>query len=214
VAVNADNGTTTPATVTGSGVASFENFNEGDNFKPSFTDPVSGITFSNSIMGTTASNFTIEYANSASWPAPMFQNNKYLTAGGYAPGNGASLPGQWGFTGTLPQPARTVELDLAGESLSGTYSVSFLIQNIDGVTLASQTVNFTSGPPQQYHLTQSSANVDIARFLIVPGTNGFDAADNISALVPEPTVSIGGAVGLIYALGRTLARRHPPVKGA
>jgi hypothetical protein len=185
--------------------ATFENFNEGDSFTPSFTDPLSGIQFfTSSAAGNT--NLVIEYANSTSWTAPMFQNNKYLTGNGYSPGNGASLGAQFGFNATLPQLARSVELDIAGDSVSGPYGVSLVIQNSSGVTLGLQTANFGPGFPQQVHVRAESANFDIAKFQIVPGSGGFDGVDNITALAPEPATGATGAVVLMSGFGRSIGR--------
>lgn len=181
----------------GFGSATFESYAEGSSYKPSFTDADSGIFFSNSTAAN--GNFVIEYASGSNWTAPMFQNNKYLGANGYAPGNGASLPAEFGFTGTLPQWAKSVELDVAGDSSTSAslYSMTLTIQDMDGVTLGSDTVNFNSNLPQEYHLTASSTKINIARFLLVPGTNGFDAVDNINAIVPEPSDGVAAAVGVM-----------------
>lgn len=195
--------TISPGAAIGFGSATFENFNEGMNFVSSFIDPASGITFSNSTFG----NFVIEYGNDSSWPAAMFQNNKYLVAGGYAPGNGASLPGKFGFTATLPELARSVEMDVAGSSDASTpYTVTLVVENSLGATVGSQTASFTPAAPQEIHLTASSANLDIAQFMVVPGTGGFDGVDNINEIVPEPGVGVAAMIGSI-ALWRR--RGHP-----
>jgi hypothetical protein len=185
--------------VTASGIANFENFSEGTSFKPSFTDPRSGITFSNStaFLG----NFVIEYATNSTWSAPMFQNNRYLVANGYVLGNGASLPANFGFTAMLPQLALLVELDVVGNSSSSAVpcGVSLLIQDSGGATISSQTATLTSGSPQQYHLKAESPICNFARFLITTSNAGFDGVDNINVLTPEPSAAVGGAL-LIFPL--------------
>jgi hypothetical protein len=201
---------TTETALVASGVATFENYAEGAHFKPSFTDPVSGIAFSNSTAAN--GNFVIEYANSSSWTAPMFQDNHYLAANGYAPGIGASLPARFGFTATLARLSLFVELDLVGlNSGSSHYDVSFLIQNTGGATLASQTVSFTSGLPKQYHLRLDSSSYDIASFRITTLDVGCNAIDNINAFAPEPSVAAAaGALMLMPALRRRKSIRITP----
>jgi hypothetical protein len=181
-------------------IATFENFDEGNAFHPSFTDPASGITFSDSTSAN--ANFVIEYATNSSWSAPMFQGNRYMTGNGFVPGDGASMGARFGFTATLPQPARFVELDMAGRGVTGTYSVSLVIQNSSGTTLGSQTVTFNPDEPQQHHMRVDSQGNDVARFLVTTGTSGFNAVDNIN-FVPEPSAGVFGMAMLVAMLRRS-----------
>ena len=87
--------------------ADFENFIEGDHFRPSFTDPHSGIFFTNSTAAN--QNFVIEYANDPR--SSFYSNNKFLSANGLSFGPGFGLPGNFGFTAILPNFASRVTLD-------------------------------------------------------------------------------------------------------
>jgi hypothetical protein len=198
----------TDLVTTASGVATFENFSEGASFKPTLTDPLSNIVFSSSTA--VNHNFVVEYANQPSVPAAMFQNNKYLSANGYSPGNVGGLAGNFGFTATLPQPAQYVELDLAGtrgSGAAGAYGVSLLALDTTGAALGSQTVSFgTVGLVQQYHLRVDAPDFTIAKFMLTTSDEGADGVDNIYASVPEPTTTFA-ATAMILAIGT--ARRKP-----
>src|SRR4051812_36555240 len=77
-------------------VATFENFSVGSEFKPTFTDSLSGVIFTNSTGPT--NDFVVNSGISD------FGFSNYLGSGGIGP----SRTFQFGFTGVLPTPANYV----------------------------------------------------------------------------------------------------------
>jgi hypothetical protein len=161
-------------------VATFENFSEGDSFKPSFTDPLSGITFRDSSHP--GGGFVIDYS------ATLFGDGNYLTAGVYVPGPGSGFGAFFGFTGDLPQQANEVGVDVR----YGADRSEVSLQGFDalGNLLAQQ-----GGPPGQnllpFSLEIHSSAFEIRSFRVSVG-GGAAGYDNISyTIVPEPAFAWG-----------------------
>src|SRR5207237_3987844 len=111
-------------------VATFENFSEGDSFKPSFTDPLSGITFRNST--TSLGGFGIDYSSSA------FGGSTYLTSGGYISGpTGIVYGANFGFTADLPALSNQVSIDVM-RSDGDVSQIALIGLNSSGQTIAQQ----------------------------------------------------------------------------
>jgi hypothetical protein len=118
-------------------VATFENYTEGRSFKPSFTDPLSGITFHDSTSD--GNVFAIEYS------ATQFGGGNYLSAA-YSVGPGFGWSAHFGFTADLPMAARSASVDIGFSDGVGS---AFLLQGINaqGIVVASQHGPATSSSP-------------------------------------------------------------------
>jgi hypothetical protein len=176
--------------------ATFENFKEGDSFEPSFTDPLSDITFSDSTYG----SFGIDYS------AMQFGGGNHL-ATMVIVGPVSSWDNFFGFTGTLPAPANRVSIDV---SYPGFENVSgLLLKAFDGRNnVVAQQFGPPNYPAEPFTMQVTSSQFDIAKFQIVPN-GGIDSVyDNISyTIAPDPMnlASIATAT-LVYAARR--ARKH------
>jgi len=182
-------------------VADFESYPEGTSFKPSFLDSQSGIFFTNSTAF--SHNFVIEYATSTTSTDPIYSNNKYLVANGFAPGNGASLPGNFGFTGNLPGPANHISIDV-GIIQNGPAACTVILSGYDmqDQLLDSDASSLTTPAPfGQRHLEVDSSGFEMLRFVLAVDhcSTGYD---NITAvIVPEP-----GSAMLVVGGGLLLRR--------
>ena len=182
--------------------ADFEGYPEGGRTAP-FLDAQSGILFTNGNR-----SFAIEYASTSD--LPMFMNNKYFGSG-VAPGSGWSLPFQFNFSGILPTPANSIEMDVVSGSI-GTISfpqqgvVTLLALNSAGGTVGQATFPVSGPLFFQSHLSIHSPNFDIASFTIT-AVNAFDVFDNISYTIPEPgTAAALGLSSIIAVAGRRRSR--------
>jgi hypothetical protein len=174
-------------------VATFENFNEGDSFEPSFTDLLSGITFHDSTHAN--GGFTIEFSGTE------FGGGNYLSAGGYAPGPGHSWAGNFGFVGDLPSLAQRVSVDVT-HSVGDTSSIKMRAFDADGNLLMVDSAPM--GAPPNFVLTVTSRNFAIARFQLQGGAAIATGYDNISyEIVPEP-----GLVSGLLGIGALSMRRR------
>jgi hypothetical protein len=154
-------------------IATFENYAPGAAFQPSFTDALSGITFSRSTNPPLPGGFAINGD-----PLNLFDGTNYLTAGG-GPNDG--LGANFGFSGALPEPADQVSADVfvqgsAGVTLNGFDSM--------GVLVAQE-----SGPPStsRFNIEISSSQYNITSFQLSVVDRG-TGYDNITyTILPEPT---------------------------
>jgi hypothetical protein len=154
-------------------VATFENFTRGQQFKSSFTDPISGIVFSDSTTST--GGFTIAGGLSE------FGNGNYLNSGG-----DSGWGFQFGFTGTLPVSANFIAIDVSTGGIGNSSSVELKAFNSSNAMIDEKL-----GPNDQidaFTLEITSSQYDIAYFEIaaVDIATGYD---NISFTtnVPEPS---------------------------
>ena len=171
--------------------ADFENFIEGDHFRPSFTDPHSGIFFTNSTAAN--QNFVIEYANDPR--SSFYSNNKFLSANGLSFGPGFGLPGNFGFTAILPNFASRVTLD-AGVSDTLNALCTLTLTGYDSTNRIVDSNSFRGPVPpfSQTALRIDSTALDIDH-IILSTENCFVAYDNITINVPEAS-GIGGALAM------------------
>lgn len=189
-------GLTSAASAQVTHVATFENFTEGQAFKPSFTDPLSGITFRDSTAS--GHGFSIDYA------IDPFGVSTYLTSGGYTPGDGRTLGYDFGFTADLPAPAIRVGLDVAyvPGTVGSPAGTMLRAYNTSGAVVAQTTVpGFVASP---FHLEATSLAYDIVRLSItVPDiATGYD---NVSyTVLPEPV----GMTALVCPVLASLAMRR------
>jgi hypothetical protein len=171
-------------------VATFENYVEGDSFKPTLFDPISGILFHDATGGT--HSFEIEYSST------IFGGGYYLVNGGYTPGAPPSWTGNFGFSADLPIAASRVSFD-----------ISYVVGDLSGVTLtgydaANQIVAKRNGPfpvANPFTLEITSSQYDITHFTVT--VNGVSVGyDNVSyTVVPEPGLVVG-AVAVLRRRGR------------
>jgi MYXO-CTERM domain-containing protein len=185
------------------GIAKFENFPEGLIAFGPFTDPLSGITFSNPASAN--QNFTSEFGDFA--PArPLTSPGNFLSSNGWAPGGGIALPYQFGFDAHLPEASGLVQMELIyalGSSGGNTVTVTGL--NSAGATVASTSYHATSGFFVETTMTLSSPSNDISAIHVV-ANDIFDGFDNIRfSPVPEPASA--GAAGVI-GVGAFVRRRR------
>jgi hypothetical protein len=174
------------------GVATFENFNEGDFFFPSFTDPLSGIFFAES-TGPDPGEWVIEFTGPLAG-LPTISPGNYLVSVGYAPGPGASLPYQFGMRGVLPELADRVFMTVAYASDPG---ASITMEGFDdaGSLVATTTIIPPLASFRELEIGVVSSSVNIRSFRVTP-TNIFVGYDNIT-FVPEPGAAIVAACPLV-----------------
>ncbi|HEY1686831.1 MAG TPA: hypothetical protein VGG19_18870 [Tepidisphaeraceae bacterium] len=157
-------------------MATFENYTEGQNFKPSFTDPLSGITFFNSTGGT--QNFVIEYSSME------FGGGNYLTSALYSPGSGGSWAASFGFTADLPTPANSLSISVT-HSIGNTSTIQLEAFNSNNVLVAQKSA--ISNAPDPFTLEVISTEYDIASFKMIVSSQIGTGYDNISyTYLPEP----------------------------
>jgi hypothetical protein len=188
------------ATCNAAGLAKFENFNEGDVWFGPFDDPISGIHFFNPISAN--SNFVIEFG-SASASRPLTSPGNYLSSNGHAPGDGISLPFQFGFSALLPQDSGLVQMEMIYVSSGG--SVTLTGRNAAGQAVATTSFN-GGGNFAETTLTLTSPSNSIHSFDVV-ASNYFDGFDNIRfSQVPEPaTVGLTGVTAMVLMARRRRA---------
>jgi len=182
------------------GIAKFENYPEGLIAFGPFTDPLSGITFSNPVSANM--NFTSEFGD-FSPSRPLTSPGNYLSSNGWAPGGGISLPYQFGFDALFPEPSGLVQMELI-YALNGGNTVTVTGRNAAGATVATTTFHATSGNFVETTLTLTSASNNISSIHVV-ANDIFDGFDNLRfSAIPEPA-SVGSVamVGLV-----ALARRR------
>ena len=185
-------------------VATFENYVPLDGFKPSFTDPLSGITFRNSTHP--SQGFIIN----GSPDGRYFGGGHYLTAGG-GPYNG--MAPYFGFTADLPAPANHVRIDMVYGS---GFLPGALLRGFDALgNLVAQQYGPTNigGQNVQFSLEISDAAYSIRMFQ-VSVNGGVAGYDNVRyTIVPEPALA-GLAMFAISAIAcrppRTRARLTRP----
>ena len=174
-------------------VATFENFAEGQSFKPSFTDPLSGITLRDSTHP--SGGFSIEYSSTE------FGGGNYLTAGGYAPGPGNHWGANFGFIGDLSSPANNISVDVSYPGFGDSGSV--VLKGYDSVgTLIAQQAG-APGAPGPFTLTIHSSQFDIVKLQVT--VDAIDTGyDNVSyTILPEPH-----SVSLVLAAAVLALRRR------
>jgi hypothetical protein len=164
-------------------VATFENFVEGQNFKPGFVDPQSGIRFRDSTH--LDGGFTIDYSTTP------FGTGNYLTAGGVVAGPGGWLGAFFGFTADLPEPARRVGMDVTG----GLFGISGMaVRGFDSAGVMVAEVVAPVGLAKTFQFELVSGEYDIVRVQAVmpPVATGYD---NIRyTVLPEPGGMVGAGV--------------------
>ncbi|HEY2828003.1 MAG TPA: PEP-CTERM sorting domain-containing protein [Pirellulales bacterium] len=172
----------------------------------SFTDPRSGAVFTNAF--TPASNiFIVDF-----WPSyttlPHLTPGLVISANGFVPGGGVSMPYNFSFTMTLPTPASDVEAIMSYADLNGVQG-TMLMKGFDesGNQVAATSVQPSPGSflEQPLSLLSEANNIKIVTFL---PTNLFDAIGGISFIsVPEPSTLALLTIGAIGLL--TIRRRSP-----
>lgn len=154
-------------------VATFENFNAGDSFNSSFTDPLSGIFFHHSTHPP-AGGFVIDYSPT------FFGGGNYVTSGA---GPTGGLGAYFGFTGDLAAPANHVSIDVYS---SGGFQPDITLKALDATgAVAAQ----DSGPSvftDPFTLEVTTASYKITKIQLFAGAAAA-GYDNISYSVPEPT---------------------------
>jgi hypothetical protein len=166
-------------------IATFENYPAGKAFQPSFTDLLSGITFSNSTIQPAPGGFVIDGD-----PADLFNGNNYLTAG-VGPNDGF---GFFGFTGTLPQPAIRVSADVLCFGLpSGMVLTGF---DSAGTIVAQESGSSTSPDPFSIEIDSGQYNITSFKFTAAVRATAYD---NISySYLPEPSILAGVLAALAF----------------
>ncbi|HEY1684385.1 MAG TPA: hypothetical protein VGG19_06460 [Tepidisphaeraceae bacterium] len=151
--------------------ATFDNYTAGQSLIPSFTDPLSGITFSYSTLGT---GFVIDGD-----PLDLYDGSNYLTAGG-GPNDGQGA--NFGFIGTLHAPANYVALEA--------FAANVTLEGFDSTgTLVAEQTGPVSSPIGSSNLQISSSQYNITSFQVMVTPGGFEGYDNISyTYLPEPTL--------------------------
>jgi hypothetical protein len=187
------------------GVSTFEQFTEGRTFTGSFTDPASGITFSNSSSNT----FTVEFG-AATPEFPGVLPGKYIEGGGFVPGPLTSFLVGFGFTATFPKPASHVSLD-ALYSASNVPPATISVQAFDaaGNLLATEQQNvptFLVGAVRRFDFESATPEIQSIRVSAPGVASGYD---NISALVPLPSALSAGimVITAIMIVGGLRVRR-------
>jgi hypothetical protein len=172
--------------------ATFENF-DGGSLGNSFTDPLSGITFSDPTFP--QNDFSIQYAGA--WPTmPSMTPGHYLVGAGYSSDGGLILASGFGLTATLPSLARTLSMDVGYGNFDDGHLRVDALDSADNIVA---TVDVF--PPVEsfveMHVQLESANVDIHKFR----TTATDLAvgyDNIAFDVPEPMLAGLGGVLILF----------------
>jgi hypothetical protein len=172
--------------------ATFENFAAGTAFQPSFTDPLSSITFRNSTNPPLPGGFDINFSST------YFGGGNYLTSGGSGDG---VLGTSFGFTADLPAVADNIQLDAL--YLTGSRAnVTLEALNSSASVIAQQ-----SGPVgisnAAFSLQVSSGQFDITTIRLLAGP-GASACDNISiTIAPEPATLWGPPLLGIWVFRRS-----------
>jgi hypothetical protein len=179
--------------------ATFENYTAGQFFRPSFTDPLSGISFYDS---TTPPGYG--FAIDGSPNGAYFSGGNYLTAGG-GPFNG--LGAYFGFTADLPFAANHVNLEAEYQADSIT---NVVLKGFDssGHVVAQESGQASMSNP--FTLEIDSAQYNITTFQISVG-GGAAGYDNISyTYLPEPA-----ELGLLIVAGGVVtAQRNCSRRGS
>lgn len=162
------------------GVATFDNFTEGDFFFGSFTDPVSGITFLDA-TGPDPGEFIIDFAE-----VPGITTGNYLSSAGLAPGPGIALPLEFGFRGALPTPADEVLLRFAYGTDPGA-SMRLEGFDADDNLIALTTLVPPSGAFLESSISIESTLTNIHSFKVTP--ENLFVAYGLVEFVPEPTAA-------------------------
>jgi hypothetical protein len=169
---------------------------------PEFTDPGSGVFFSNPSTPAGGDFFLVD-----SWPStatlPDLTPGVVLSSNGYAPGL-VSLPFEFSFTMTLPTLANSVDAILAYGNDPGTQG-TMLMQGFDesGHEVASTSVQ-PKGSFFEQPLSLSSSDYNIKTVTFTP-TNLSDAIGQITfTAVPEPSTL---ALLCLGGLGLLMRRR-------
>jgi hypothetical protein len=177
--------------------ATFENFTPGQFFRPSFTDPLSGITFRDSTHP-----FSHDFAIDGN-PGGFYFGapGNYLTAGG---GPVAALGSYFGFTADLPSPANCVSLDAVYQDDAITTMVLLGLDKTGAVVAQQSPPPGTTNP---FTLTITSSQYDITTFRVSIRT-GFSGYDNISyTVLPEPSLlGWAGVIALVCRRRRSKGR--------
>ncbi len=175
-----------------------ENFPEGSLGTKPFTDPLSGIRFSEPTA--IGGNYIIEFAGQTP-NLPTISPGNYLKSNGYVPGPGYSASPNTGFTVTLPTLAQHISFDFlyvddGGGSLT-VQAFSTTGQLVAQHSLSPPVASFVEG-----HFDLSSATVDIHFFKMRSTLDGI-GYDNIAFIVPEPFAgSILAALAMLAAISR------------
>jgi hypothetical protein len=164
----------------------FETYAEGDSFKPTLTDPATGLLFYNSVSLTR--NFVIEYSDAS--PAVPFLPGHYLVANGYSPGGSGIDFSPFGFSARPPQPVGFVSMDVA-YTLNGplTPSTSLALTGYDshGQPLASYVVPTYGTDIQTTSLSISDPANAIASFTLSQSGLAIAVDNIVFNPVPEPS---------------------------
>jgi hypothetical protein len=176
-------------------VATFENFTEGQFFTPSFTDPLSGITFSGSTH--ISGGFAIDYSDT------QFGGGNHLAAA-YTPGPTGGWDPNFGFAASFPSPANRASLDV---DYQNNPSVLLLKAFDSANNLVAQQAGPAPGAPDPFTLQVASSQFNIVRVQLISGGSVSTAYDNVSITVAPEPASIAMAMGSasIMSLRR---RRH------
>lgn len=181
----------------GSGVATFENFSEGDKFFHAFADPHSGIVFSDA-TGPNPGVFVIEFAG----PTPGLPNTtpgNFLSSGGWVPGPGIGLVFEFGFRGVLPKPADSLSMDVIYATDPGALLLLEAFDENDSlISSTAQTPPFGFFLETQISVTSPAPNIHSFR---ITATDMYAGYDNI-AFVPEPAFGAWAGTLAIVLCGR------------
>jgi hypothetical protein len=177
-----------------------------DSALPSFTDPGSGVAFSNPVDAGGPGPFIVDFWNAFA-SLPTLTPGLVVSSGGYA-GNGVvSLPNSFSLTMILPVPASEVDMTMAYELLDSGSPATITLRGFDSSfnqVIASTTIF----PPRVAFHEQSLslvATTGITRVTVTP-TNLFDAFGRISFTpVPEPSTFALAALAAVTLLA---ARRR------
>lgn len=163
-------------------VVDFEGYSEGV-LDFTFTDPTTGVFFSDARRQGETVRFVIEYGGPPPGQPGWFGGNS-LVGGGWAPGPSPSRPANFAFAARFPSPVPSVVMDVNANAITTTGSVSLEGLDSSGGVVASSTHPVTGGLGQIFPLSVSSPTSNIASIRLVPN-NVFNAVDNI-AFIPEP----------------------------
>jgi hypothetical protein len=157
--------------------ATFENFTVGQTFKPSFTDPISGIIFTNSTGPT--DDFDIADG------LVEFSNDNYLGSG-----SPAGWSWEFGFTGKLPAPADQVSIEVSDGGIG--YDSNVTLEGLDknnNVIAEQSGISTPPGTfgPDPFTIQIISPDYNVVSFQVI-AVGIFTGYDNITyTILPEPT---------------------------
>ena len=168
-------------------IATFENFSVGTEFKPAFTDPLSGLTFTNSTG--LNQDFVIDPG------VPEFGFSNELASGAI----GSIWSVQFGFTAILPTLANSVSIDVSVHGVNGLDDSKVVLKCFDqnNVLLGQKAGPSTNIDP--FTLQFQTSNYQIAYFQLQVADNTMATAyDNLAyTTAPEPAY-LAAFFGLVF----------------